>query len=196
MLKDKFKNYDVVLASQSPRRQELLKGLDLEYRIETRLVNEVYDNKLQKGEITAYLATLKAQAFQSDITNHQIVVTSDTIVWFENQALEKPKSRKQAFNMLQSMQGKSHLVYTSVCVLTSKGKHVITDETKVLFNKMTDQQIDYYIDHYKPFDKAGAYGIQDWWGYTAVKEIKGCYYNVMGLPLQALHRLLSDIALS
>lgn len=192
MLANKFKDIDIILASQSPRRQELLKGLDIDFRIATRPVNEVYNASLKTHEITDYLAILKASAFKKDLIENQLLITSDTIVWFQNAAMEKPKDAAHAKRMLSSLGGAIHEVHTSVCFTTAHRQEVIHDVTKVHLSQLTDKEIDYYLKQYQPFDKAGAYGIQDWLGYTTVTKIEGCYYNVMGLPLPKVYKFLKE----
>jgi len=190
MLAQKFANTEIILASQSPRRQELLKGLDLNFRIETRPVDEVYSNDLIGHEITDYLSILKASAFKNDLKDNQLLITSDTIVWFQDEPLEKPKDAQHAKKMLRFLSGKTHEVFTSVCFTSIQRQQVIYDVTKVHFAVLTDEEIDYYVTNYKPFDKAGAYGVQDWLGYAAVTRLEGCYYNVMGLPLPKVYKFL------
>lgn len=190
MLANKFAHIEIILASQSPRRQELLKGLDLDFKIETRPVDEVYSADLKRQQITDYLSVLKASAFKNDLQENQLLITSDTIVWFQEQALEKPKNAEHAKEMLASMSGHSHEVFTSVCFTTTQKQEVIYDVTKVHFATLTAEEIEYYVSHYKPFDKAGAYGVQDWLGYAGVTRLEGCYYNVMGLPLPKVYELL------
>jgi septum formation protein len=190
MLADKFATTEIILASQSPRRQELLKGLDIDFKIETRPVDEVYSSDLKRQEITNYLSILKASAFKNDLKNNQLLITSDTIVWFNEEALGKPKNADHAKEILTSMSGHSHEVFTSVCFTTTQRQEVIYDLTKVYFAKLSEEEIDYYVSHYQPFDKAGAYGVQDWLGYAAVKRLEGCYYNVMGLPLPKVYEFL------
>ncbi|WP_405368251.1 Maf family nucleotide pyrophosphatase [Nonlabens sp. Asnod2-A12] len=192
MLANKFKDTEIILASQSPRRQELLKGLDLDFKIETRPVDEVYSDRLKGQEITDYLSILKASAFKNDLKENELLITSDTIVWFNDAPLEKPKSATHAREMLNSMSGDFHEVYTSVCFTTSQRQHVINDVTKVHFAPLSEEEIDYYVTNYKPFDKAGAYGVQDWLGYAAVTRLEGCYYNVMGLPLPKVYKFLKE----
>lgn len=192
MLADKFATTEIILASQSPRRQELLKGLDIDFRIETRPVDEVYSRDLKRQEITNYLSILKASAFKKDLKNNQLLITSDTIVWFKDKALEKPKNAEHAKEMLSSMSGHSHEVFTSVCFTTTEKQAVIYDLTKVHFATLTEAEIEYYVIHYQPFDKAGAYGVQDWLGYAAVTRLEGCYYNVMGLPLPKVYEFLKS----
>lgn len=190
MLKEKFKNTEIILASQSPRRQELLKGLDIDFKIETRPVDEVYSADLKGAEITDYLSVLKASAFHNDLKDHHLLITSDTIVWFKNAPLEKPKSATHAIEMISSMSGQVHEVYTSVCFTTTSLQTVINDCTKVHFAQLSQEEIEYYVNTYHPMDKAGAYGIQDWLGYAAVTRLEGCYYNVMGLPLPKVYEVL------
>ncbi|PPK94052.1 septum formation protein [Nonlabens xylanidelens] len=192
MLANKFKDTEIILASQSPRRQELLKGLDLDFKIKTRPVDEVYSDRLKGHEITDYLSILKASAFKNDLKENELLITSDTIVWFNDAPLEKPKSATHAREMLNSMSGDFHEVYTSVCFTTSQRQHVINDVTKVHFAPLSEEEIDYYVTNYKPFDKAGAYGVQDWLGYAAVTRLEGCYYNVMGLPLPKVYKFLKE----
>jgi septum formation protein len=187
MIASHIQHLDIILASQSPRRQELLKGLDIDFTIETRPIEEVYDNQLQAGQITKYLAELKAQAFKGSLLPNQLVITSDTIVWLQDEALEKPKNAQHARQMLAKMSGRIHEVYTSVCFTATTFCETITDVTKVYFKELSPEEINYYVSTYQPFDRAGAYGIQDWIGYTAISKLEGCYYNVMGLPLPKVY---------
>lgn len=192
MLATKFANTSIILASQSPRRQELLKGLDIPFTIETRPVNEVYNNDLKASDITAYLSQLKASAFKNDLKAGTLIITSDTIVWQNDQPLEKPKNLEDAANMIGRLSGTSHDVFTSVTFTTTTHQRTITDCTTVYIKNLTPAEIDYYVTNYSPLDKAGAYGIQDWLGYAAVERIDGCYYNVMGLPLPKVYDVLKD----
>jgi septum formation protein len=194
MLHTKFKHTRIILASQSPRRQELLKGLDLDFIIKTRPVNEVFDEALKESQITDYLAQLKAKAFY-DLSSNDLLITSDTIVWIDNKALGKPKNHIEASEMLAAMSGKMHQVFTSVCFTTASDQWIINDETKVYFKALSSEEIEYYVDSCKPFDRAGGYGIQDWMGYTGVDKIDGCYYNVMGLPLPKVYSFLKGLDL-
>ncbi|MGJ8685535.1 MAG: Maf family nucleotide pyrophosphatase [Nonlabens sp.] len=193
MLQEKFKNTEIILASQSPRRQELLKGLDIDFRIETRPVDEVYSSDLKAAQITDYLAVLKASAFKNDLKDNQLLITSDTIVWFKNAPLEKPKNDQHAIDMITSMSGQVHEVFTSVCFTSTTQQTVINDCTKVHFANLTPEEVEYYVKTYQPMDKAGAYGVQDWLGYAAVKKLEGCYYNVMGLPLPKVYGFLKNM---
>ncbi len=154
-------------------------------------MEEIYPDTLQGAEITDFLAKLKAAALQDELAGNEIAITSDTIVWHENKALGKPKDYDDAFAMLQSLQGKTHEVITSVCI-THKGEaNVFNETTRVTFNPLTDDEIRYYLDNYKPFDKAGSYGIQEWIGLVAIARIDGSYANVVGLPVDKVYQYLS-----
>jgi len=190
-LAEKYKNYQIILASGSPRRQELLKGLDIPFKIETREVDEVYPLHLKEQEITEYLAKLKSDAF-SDLSEKTIVITSDTIVWLKGKAVMKPKDRGEAIQMLSQLSNNCHQVFTSVCVKSNTKTLIFSDVTKVCFKQLSTEEIEYYIDTYKPYDKAGAYGAQDWIGYIAINKLEGSYYTVMGLPVHKLYRELLD----
>lgn len=188
-LSEKLKTKKIILASGSPRRQELLKGLDVPFTIQTKEVDEVYPVHLQAGEITEYLAKLKAEVF-STIDSDTLIITADTIVWQDNKAVMKPKSREDALKIIGNLSNSYHEVYTSVCLKSKDKTRVFTSLTKVHFEKLTLDEISYYIDTYKPFDKAGAYGAQDWIGYIAIKKLEGSYFNVMGLPVHSLYKEL------
>lgn len=193
MLKEKLKNYNIILASGSPRRQAFFKDLDVDYSIQVKEVDEKYNSGLNREEITDFLSQLKASAFKSLETN-DILITSDTIVWKENSALGKPKDSREAKEMLKSLSGKFHEVITSVCFTSKEFQITVNDTTKVWFKTLTEEEIDYYIKTYKPFDKAGSYGIQEWIGYIGIEKIEGCYFNVMGLPTRLVYKTLTEIA--
>ena len=186
MLNEKLKNYTIILASGSPRRQQFFKDLGLDFTIQIKEIKEVYPKELKGNQITDYLATLKSKAFNT-LTDRDLLITSDTIVWLGNKALGKPKDEQEAFKMLQSLSGKEHQVITSVCITNNHFQKVINDTTTVSFKKLTDEEIMYYIKNYQPFDKAGAYGIQEWIGFIGIKTIKGSYFNVVGLPVHKLY---------
>lgn len=190
-LNSKFKNKKIILASGSPRRKELLKGLDIPFRVQTKEVAEVYAKDLVKNEITEYLAQLKAEAF-SDIDEKTIIITADTIVWHNDKAVMKPKNRGEAIEILSNLSDESHEVFTSVCIKSRTKTCVFSDTTTVYFNKLHSDEIAYYVDTYQPFDKAGAYGAQDWIGFIAIKRLEGSYFNVMGLPVHKLYKELMD----
>lgn len=193
MLKEKLKKYRLILASGSPRRQQFFKDLDLDFEIRVKDVEEIYPPELKAVEITNYLAELKASAFDGDLSENEILVTSDTIVWHQNKALGKPKSAKEAFEMIKSMSNTTHEVITSVCFKTNTGSTLLHDVTKVTFKELSDEAILYYIENYKPYDKAGAYGIQEWFGFMAVTKVEGSYTNVMGLPTAKVYEYLSTL---
>ena len=193
MLKEKLKNYNIILASGSPRRQAFFKDLDVDYSIQVKEVDEKYNSGLNREEITDFLSQLKASVFKSLETN-DILITSDTIVWKENSALGKPKDSREAKEMLNSLSGKFHEVITSVCFTSKEFQITVNDTTKVWFKTLTEEEIDYYIKTYKPFDKAGGYGIQEWIGYIGIEKIEGCYFNVMGLPTRLVYKTLTEIA--
>ncbi|CAM3547174.1 Maf-like protein [Flavobacterium saliperosum] len=190
MLREKLKQYNIILASGSPRRQQFFKDLDLDFEIRLKEVEEIYSEDLKAEEITNYLAELKANVFVGELSDNDILVTSDTIVWHENKALGKPKNYEDAFKMLQSLSGKTHEVITSVCIRTNTKTDTFYEVTKVTFNPLTEEAITYYLDNYKPFDKAGSYGIQEWIGLVAIARIDGSYANVVGLPVDKVYQHL------
>ncbi|PBJ15651.1 Maf-like protein [Flavobacterium sp. ACN6] len=193
MLKEKLKKYKIILASGSPRRQQFFKDLDLDFEIRLKDVEEIYPPELKAAAITDYLAELKAKAFDGELIENEILVTSDTIVWHQNKALGKPKNAEEAFEMIKSMSNTTHEVITSVCFKTNEGSTLLHDITKVTFNDLSDEAILYYIENYKPYDKAGAYGIQEWFGFMAVAKVEGSYTNVMGLPTAKVYDFLSTL---
>ena len=192
MLKDKLRGYKIILASGSPRRQQFLKDLDLDFEIRLKNIEEIYPDNLQGVEITNYLAQLKASAFEREIVANEILITSDTIVWLDGKALGKPKNYDDAFAILKSLSNKTHEVITSVCFKTIDKTETIFDITKVTFNAISDEAIHYYLENYKPFDKAGAYGIQEWIGLIGITRIDGSYTNVVGLPTEKVYQYLSN----
>ena len=183
---NKLKGKKVILASASPRRKELLIGLDIPFMIQTKEVDEIYPTELQAGAITEFLAELKAAAFK-DLDADTILITADTIVWLDNKALLKPKDREDAIKIISQLSDNKHEVYTSVCLKSKNKMKVITDVTEVSFEKLSQEEISYYVDKYKPYDKAGGYGAQDWIGYMGIKKLKGSYFNVMGLPVHTVY---------
>lgn len=194
MLKEKLKNYNIILASGSPRRQEFFRLLDLDFTIEVREVEEIYSAKILKtSSITDYLAQLKASAFEN-LSEKDLLITSDTIVWKDDRAIGKPLDKEDAKSMLQNLSGEMHIVYTSVCFTSKHFQKTINDSTKVWFKELSEEEIDYYITNYQPYDKAGSYGIQDWLGYIGIERIEGCFFNVMGLPTRLVYKTLMAIA--
>ena len=192
MLKEKLKKYNIILASGSPRRQQFFKDLDIDFSIDVKKVDEIYPSNLKGEEITDYLADLKSKAF-SNLSDNDLLITSDTIVWLNNKALGKPKNYQDAQNMLENLSGKSHEVITSVSIKSNKIQRIINDTTKVFFKELTSNEIEYYITNFKPFDKAGAYGIQEWIGYIGIDKIEGSYFNVVGLPVHKLYKELINL---
>ncbi len=192
MLKEKLKNYNLILASGSPRRQQFFKELDLDFTIQLKPVDETFPDHLQGSEITDYLALLKAAAF-TNLQERDILVTSDTIVWLNGVALNKPEDRDEAYAMITALSGNSHEVITSVAFTTKEGQMVVNDTTTVTFKELTEEEINYYIDNYQPYDKAGGYGIQEWFGYIAVTRLEGSYFNVMGMPLHKVYKTLMKL---
>lgn len=193
MLKEKLKKYTLILASGSPRRQQFFKDLDLDFEIRLKEIEEIYPPELKAVEITDYLAELKGNAFEGELKENEILITSDTIVWHQNKALGKPKNAQEAFEMIKSMSNTTHEVFTSVCFRTNTTSILINDVTKVTFKDLSDEAILYYIENYKPYDKAGAYGIQEWFGFMAVAKVEGSYTNVMGLPTAKVYEYLSTL---
>lgn len=193
MLTQKLNKYNVILASGSPRRQNFFNQLDIPFTIDVREVDEVYPAHLKQAEITDYLANLKSEAFP-DLKENDLLITSDTIVWFEGKAMGKPKDTNEAFEMLKSMSGKKHYVYTSVSIKSKNFQRIFNEETAVEFDELSDEEIKYYLETYQPYDKAGSYGIQDWIGMIGVTKLEGSYFNVMGLPVHKLYKELLAIA--
>ena len=194
MLKKKLEKYTLILASGSPRRQQFFKDLDLDFEIRLKEIEEIFPPELKAEQITNYLAELKANAFEGELKPNEILITSDTIVWHKNKALGKPKDVQDAFTILKSLSNTTHEVITSVCFKTIEKTSVIYEITKVTFNELSDEAIEYYIKNYKPFDKAGAYGIQEWIGFIGVSKIEGSYANVMGMPTDKVYEYLSKLA--
>jgi septum formation protein len=193
MLATKLSQYSLILASGSPRRQQFFKDLDLDFEIRLKEIEEVYPPELKAGEITNYLAELKASAFEGELNENEILITSDTIVWHNNKALGKPKDEQDAFAILKSLSNATHEVITSVCFKTKEKSEIISEITKVTFNTLSDESIRYYLTHYKPYDKAGAYGIQEWIGFIGVAKIEGSYTNVMGMPTDKVYDYLNNL---
>ncbi len=193
MLQEKLKNYHIILGSGSPRRQELLKELGIHFEIRLKETEEIYSKTLRETEISDTLAQLKATPFKNELQASDILITADTIVWFNEKALEKPKNEQDAFNMLQELSGNHHKVITSVCFTTTTSQKTVNATTKVHFKSLTDEEIQFYIKNYKPFDKAGAYGIQEWIGLMGIEKITGSYTNVVGLPTQLVYKTLLEI---
>ena len=191
---DNLKKYNIVLASNSPRRKELMSGLGVDYVVKTLPdVDESYPDTLQGTEIPAYISREKADAYKSLIQPDELLITADTIVWLNGEVLGKPKGREGAIDMLRKLSGTSHQVITGVCLTTSDWQKSFTAVTDVTFATLTEEEIIYYVDKYTPMDKAGAYGVQEWIGFIGVESISGSYFNVMGLPIQRLYQELTRL---
>ena len=190
MLKNLDK-YDIVLASASPRRHALLKELGIDFRVEVRPVDEAYPAGLIEEEIAIYLSQLKADSFSDEFfNNNELIITADTIVCLGGRVLGKPPTHEDAFRILSILSGKKHRVITGMCIKTSERQMNFAVNTDVYFKELNVDEINYYIERYKPFDKAGAYGIQEWIGYIGIEKIEGSFYNVMGLPVFRLYEEL------
>ncbi len=193
MLTKKLKDYTVILASGSPRRHFLLGETGLEFEIAyLDSHKEEYPPDIPYKEIPVYLAREKAKAYSENTGEKVILITADTIVWLKGEIIGKPGDYQEAVNMLRKLSGKKHEVLTGVCISSKKKEKVFCSKTEVFFRTLTADEINYYIEHYKPFDKAGAYGIQEWIGYVGIEKIVGSYYNVMGLPVQQLYHELEE----
>ena len=190
-MNSQLSTFNIILGSQSPRRKELLAGLDIEFT--TKVIpglEETYPDTLQGEEIPIYLAEQKADAYT--LEENDLLITADTIVWLDGHVYGKPADEAEAREMLRSLSGKTHDVITGVCVRTNKKNVSFASTTKVRFAELTDAEIEHYVNKYRPMDKAGAYGIQEWIGYIGVKHIEGSYFNVMGLPIQRLYTILKQ----
>ena len=192
MLREKLKKFNVILASGSPRRQQFFKELNLDFTIQLKEVDEIYPKELKGAEITDFLADLKSKSF-TDLNENDLLITSDTIVWLENKAFGKPKNEAEACLMLRELSGKKHEVITSISIKNKFFQKVINDTTWVYFKELSDDEISYYVKNYQPFDKAGAYGIQEWLGYIAIDKMEGSYFNVVGLPVHKLYKELMNL---
>ena len=186
------KTYKLILASGSPRRQQFFKDLDLDFEVRLKEVDEIYPEHLKAEEITNYLAELKANAFEGTLAPDEVLITSDTLVWHKGKALGKPKDKDDAFQILKSLSNATHEVITSVCFKTQNKMETLYEISKVSFSYLSDEAIDYYIDNYQPFDKAGAYGIQEWIGLIGISKIEGSYTNVVGLPTEKVYRYIHE----
>jgi len=187
---DNLKKYKIVLGSASPRRQELLRGINLNFEVLPMNVDESYPLDLNGVEIPMYLAEKKADAYKNMLNDELMVITADTIVFLDGKVLGKPVDKADAFKMLQRLSGKTHQVITGVCISTNLRRRTFHTISEVKFARLNDAEIDYYLEHYAPYDKAGSYGVQEWIGFIAVEQINGSYFNVMGLPIQRLYNEL------
>ena len=191
---DNLKKYKVILASASPRRRELLAGLDVEFEVRALPdVDESFPSELQGGDIPLHISKKKADAYRPVMAADELVITADTIVWLDGVALGKPVDEADARRMLRNMSGKTHSVFTGVAITTKDSQRCFVAQSDVTFAQLTDDEIDYYIVKYRPMDKAGSYGAQEWIGYIGMSNIVGSYFNVMGLPVQRLYSELKEI---
>lgn len=187
--------YKVILASNSPRRKELLEGLGINFEVRTLSnIDESYPDTLKGEDIPMYISGKKAEAYKQGMADDEMIITADTIVYDHEQVLGKPKDRGEAMRMLRELSGHAHKVITGVSIVTKEKTTQFASTSKVTFAELTDEEIAYYVDTYKPYDKAGAYGIQEWIGYVAVTRIEGSYFNVMGLPIQRLYTELKQFS--
>ncbi len=187
-----FPKYNFILASQSPRRQQLLHSLGIEFTVRTKDVEEVWPDDLETEKIPVYLAELKAQAFKDDLKDNELLITADTVVCLGKEVLGKPGSFDEACEMLQRLSGKEHQVITSVCLTSAHKQESFYSVTNVEFKTLTREEIEHYVTNFKPYDKAGAYGIQEWIGSIGITHIEGSFYNVMGLPIQKLYEYIQS----
>ncbi|MBO3116544.1 septum formation protein Maf [Winogradskyella sp. DF17] len=194
MLSERLKQFNIILGSASPRRQNFLKELHLEFEIRLKPVKEIYPKHLLREEITDHLSKLKAEPFIESLKPRDILITSDTIVWQNTKAIGKPKNKEEAFTMIKCLSDNTHEVITSICFTTSTSQIVKNTTTKVIFRDLTDEEIWFYINTYNPLDKAGAYGIQEWIGAIGISRIEGSYNNVVGLPTHLFYETLINIA--
>lgn len=194
MLQQILKGYKIILASGSPRRQQFLRDLGVDFEVRLKPVEEVYPPGLRGSQISDYLAELKAAAFGGTLAGNEILITSDTVVWHKGVSLAKAADSNEAKSMLKTLSGDWHEVITSVCFTTATRAKTVNSTTQVKFKDLSDAEIHYYIDTCQPFDKAGAYGIQEWLGHIGIEEIRGSYTNVMGLPTHLLYKTLTSMA--
>ncbi|MDD4192708.1 MAG: Maf-like protein [Mangrovibacterium sp.] len=185
-----LENYKLILASESPRRQQLLRELGLDFEVRPSFLEEFYPEELGMTAIPVYLAELKADAMKSDLKENELLITADTIVWKDDQVLNKPATREEAIAMLKSLSGSQHQVITGMHLMSVAKKVSFHAVTEVCFDELTEEEITYYVDHFAPYDKAGGYGIQEWIGYVGINRIEGSFYNVMGLPVHKLYQYL------
>lgn len=191
---ENLNKYKIILASNSPRRKELLSGLGVDYEVKTLPdVDESYLDGLSGEEIAKHIARGKAEAYRSLIQADELVITADTIVWLDGTVMGKPKDEEEAKDMLMRLSGKTHQVITGVCLTTASTQETFATVTDVTFATLTDEEVDYYVTRYQPMDKAGSYGVQEWIGFVGVENLSGSYFNVMGLPIQRLYTELKKL---
>jgi len=191
MILTNLQGKEIILASQSPRRQELLKGIGIDFKIRVKKdIEENFDSQIPLEDVAEYLARKKANNYNEFIKNGTILITADTVVCTDKTILNKPANKQEAQQMLRSLSGKKHKVITGVCIKSSKKELSFSSESVVYFSELTEEEIEYYIENYQPYDKAGAYGIQEWIGHIGITRLEGSYFNVMGLPIQLVYSKL------
>ena len=193
MLQQKLNGFKIVLGSSSPRRHNFLKSMGIPFEARPSSVEEVYPSELQAAEISDYLAKLKADDLKGTLVENEILITSDTVVWHRGKSLAKAENEEEAYGMLKTLNNDSHDVITSVCFTTTQTQRVVNSITKVSLSELTDEEIRFYIKECKPFDKAGAYGIQEWIGLVGIIRVEGSYNNVVGLPTQLVYKTLNEM---
>ena len=187
----------LILASNSPRRRELLAGLGLPFEVHVLSgIDETYPDTLTEGDIPLYISRAKADAYRSQLADDELLITADTIVWVDGEVLGKPRDADEACRMLRLLSGRTHQVFTGVALTTTQRQVAFDCRTDVTFDHLSDEEISHYVTHYRPFDKAGAYGVQEWIGYVGVTRLEGSYFNVMGLPVQRLYQALKEFGIS
>jgi len=192
MLANKFSQIQIFLASASPRRKQLLEALDIDFEIKTKNTEEGFEKDTPIYQVPCMLAKRKAQAFANEIKENELLIAADTIVSIGGEVLNKPQDKQEAQNMLQKLSGQCHEVITGVCLLALHKEVIFYDISKVYFKELTLEEITFYIEKYKPYDKAGSYGAQEWLGLIAIKHLEGSYFNVMGLPIHKLYEELKN----
>ena len=191
---ENLKKYRVILASNSPRRKELLSGLGIDYEVKTLPdIDESFPEGLSEVETAAYIARAKAGAYRPVMQSDELIITADTIVWLDGEVMGKPADEEDARRMLRALSGQTHQVITGVCLTTVESQKTFATVTDVTFARLSEEEIAFYVEHYRPMDKAGSYGIQEWIGFVGVESISGSYFNVMGLPIQRLYTELKKI---
>ena len=191
---ENLNKYKVILASNSPRRKELLSGLGIDYEVKTLLdIDESFPLGLSEVETATYIACAKANAYRCFMQSDELIITADTIVWLDGEVMGKPVDGEDARRMLRALSGKTHQVITGVCLTAINGQKAFATVTDVTFCGLSEEEIDYYVECYRPMDKAGSYGIQEWIGFVGVESISGSYFNVMGLPIQRLYTELKKL---
>lgn len=191
---ENIQHYKIVLASNSPRRRELLSGLNLEYTVRVLPdIDESYPDTLKGEEIPIYISREKAEAYRNSMAEDELIITADTVVCINEKVLGKPQTLEEAKEMLRELSGKTHQVITGVCLMTRDLQRTFSATTQVTFDVLTEDEIEFYVEKFRPLDKAGAYGVQEWIGFVGVSRLEGSYFNVMGLPVQRLYQELKKL---